>query len=125
MQFEDQCRQHISLYERYLQHAMGSILGGTSLTILGFGFFNMSHLDCLFGDIDAVTVIFVSGNEIRCNTPKPLKPTTVLVVKRFQELDYVTNRDVTGRFISSEKMECRTPAQKAGRLSVYLRFCSG
>jgi hypothetical protein len=152
-----------------IQPSMGSILGGTSLTIFGFGFLNMSHLDCLFGDIDAVTAIFVSGNEIRCNTPKPLKPTTVSVVIRFQELDYVTNRaifryitdpqitaihpntgpisgntlvifnghnfidsdvikcrfgvlNVTGRFISSEKLECRTPAQKAGRLSVYLTF---
>lgn len=35
---------------------------------------------------------------------------------RFGELN------TTGRFISAEKLECRSPSQKAGRLPVYLTF---
>ena len=64
--------------------SMGSVLGGTDMSIIGKSFVPMEFLSCRFGDIGIVPAIFISSSEISCVSPdasKHIKNATVVDVQ--------------------------------------------
>ena len=53
--------------------SMGSVLGGTDVSIIGKSFVPNELLTCRFGDIEIVPAIFVSSTEISCVSPDASK----------------------------------------------------
>ena len=66
-----------------LQPPAGSVHGGTRVAVLGSDFANTTGLECHFGTQHAVSVAFVSFEEIICESPPSVAPAVVPVTVSF------------------------------------------
>lgn len=66
-----------------LHPASGAVDGGTHVGVRGSGFVNATELECHFGMLRALSVVFVSTGEIICDTPPGVIPSLVPVTASF------------------------------------------
>ena len=62
-----------------LNPSVGVIDGGTLVTVLGSGFANVTELECHFGFQTALSVTYLSPNEVICQAPPVVLPVIVPV----------------------------------------------